>query len=182
MQVSCTFKNFDPSEHLRKYAQQRMEKLGRFFGKNPALNIQVLLSVDKFRQKAEVQIIGENLNISASESSDDMYASIDLVLDKLEAQIKKHVSRSKESHRKARNNADIDVYTYGMMAEEQESKEPSITDRDHFSPKPMNPEEAALQLESKGFEFLVFLNSENERVNVIYRRKDNNYGMIDPVV
>ena len=67
------------------------------------------------------------------------------------------------------------------MAEEA-GEDRSITDRDHFSPKPMDPEEAALQLEAKGFEFLVFLNSENERVNVIYRRKDNNYGMIDPII
>ena len=180
MHISFTFKNFEPSEHLRKYARRRLEKLGRFLGKNPALDTQVLMTVDKFRQKVEVQIAGECLAVSASESSEDMYATIDLVLDKLEAQVKKYVSRTKEVHRKARNNADIGVYTYDMAEEAGEDR--SITDRDHFSPKPMDPEEAALQLEAKGFEFLVFLNSENERVNVIYRRKDNNYGMIDPII
>ncbi len=180
MHISFTFKNFEPSEHLRKYARRRMEKLGRFLGKNPALDTQVLMAVDKFRQKVEVQLAGEGVNISASETSEDMYTTIDLVLDKLEAQIKKHVSRSKEVHRKARNNADIGVYTYDMA--QDDDAERSITDREHFSPKPMDPEEAALQLEANSFEFLVFLNSENGRINVIYRRKDNNYGMIDPII
>lgn len=180
MHISFTFKNFEPSEHLRKYARRRMEKLGRFLGKNPALDTQVLMAVDKFRQKVEVQLAGEGVNISASETSEDMYTTIDLVLDKLEAQIKKHVSRSKEVHRKARNNADIGVYTYDMAQDDNEER--SITDREHFSPKPMDPEEAALQLEANSFEFLVFLNSENGRINVIYRRKDNNYGMIDPII
>lgn len=179
MHISFTFKNFEPSEHLRKYARRRMEKLGRFFGKNPALDTQVLMTVDKFRQKVEVQVSGEGVNIGASETSEDMYTSIDLVLDKLEAQVKKHVSRSKEVHRKARNNADIGVFTYDVAEDEDDL---SITGRDHFSPKPMSPEEAALQLEAKDFSFLVFLNAENERINVIYRRKDNNYGMIDPII
>lgn len=184
MHISFTFKNFEPSEHLRKYARRRLEKLGRFLGKNPALDTQVLMTVDKFRQKVEVQITGEGIIVSASESSEDMYATIDLVLDKLEAQVKKYISRTKEIHRTARNNADIGVYRYDLAEEEAEEGEEdrSITDRDHFSPKPMDPEEAVLQLEAKGFDFLVFLNSENDRVNVIYRRKGNNYGMIDPII
>ena len=99
MHISFTFKNFEPSEHLRKYARRRMEKLGRFFGKNPALDAQVNMAVDKFRQRVEVQLTGDGINIAASEVSEDMYASIDLVLDKLEAQVKKFVSRNKEIHR-----------------------------------------------------------------------------------
>ena len=88
MHISFTFKNFEPSEHLRKYARRRMEKLGRFFGKNPALDAQVNMAVDKFRQRVEVQLTGDGINIAASEVSEDMYASIDLVLDKLEAQVR----------------------------------------------------------------------------------------------
>ena len=167
MHISFTFKNFEPSEHLRKYARRRMEKLGRFFGKNPALDAQVNMAVDKFRQRVEVQLTGDGINIAASEVSEDMYASIDLVLDKLEAQVKKFVSRNKEIHRKGRAN-DIDG-------------ERTITGRDHFSPKPMSPDEAAMQLDANDFEFLTFLNSENDRINVIYRRKNGNLGLIDPI-
>lgn len=176
MHISFTFKNFEPSEHLRKYARRRMEKLGRFLGKNPALDAQVLMSVDKFRQRVEVQVSGEGLNIAATETSEDMYATIDLVLDKLEAQVKKFASRNKEIQRKGRVN--IDVYTFDAV----ETEDTTITDRDHFSPKPMSPEEAAMQMEAQDFEFLTFLNSENERINVIYRRKNGHLGLIDPIV
>lgn len=178
MNISFTFKNFEPSDHLRKYARRRMEKLGRFFGKNPALEAQVLLLVDKFRQRVEVQLTGDGLNIGATEQTEDMYSSIDLVLDKLEAQVKKFVSRNKESHRKARNDASIDVYTIGVT----EDDELTITDRDHFSPKPMSPDEAAMQLEAREYSFLTFLNAENDRINVIYKRKNGHLGLIDPVL
>ena len=177
MHISFTFKNFEPSEHLRKYARRRMEKLGRFFGKNPALDAQVNMAVDKFRQRVEVQLTGDGINIAASEVSEDMYASIDLVLDKLEAQVKKFVSRNKEIHRKGRAN-DIDVYTFEVTEEDGER---TITGRDHFSPKPMSPDEAAMQLDANDFEVLTFLNSENDRINVIYRRKNGNLGLIDPI-
>ena len=176
MHISFTFKNFEPSEHLRKYARRRMEKLGRFFGKNPALDAQVNMSVDKFRQRVEVQLTGDGVNIAASEASEDMYATIDMVLDKLEAQVKKLVSRNKEIHRRDRE--DIDVYTFEVIEEDGER---TITGRDHFSPKPMGPDEAAMQLEAHDFEFLTFLNSENDRINVIYRRKNGHFGLIDPI-
>ena len=167
MHISFTFKNFEPSEHLRKYARRRMEKLGRFFGKNPALDAQVNMAVDKFRQRVEVQLTGDGINIAASEASEDM----------LEAQVKKFVSRNKEIHRKGRAN-DIDVYTFEVTEEDGER---TITGRDHFSPKPMSPDEAAMQLDANDFEFLTFLNSENDRINVIYRRKNGNLGLIDPI-
>lgn len=177
MRISFTFKNFEPSDHLRKYAQRRMDKLGRFLGKNPAIEAQVLMLVDKFRQRVEVQIAGEGLNIGASESSSDMYATIDLVLDKLETQIKKFVSRGKEIKRK--NRAPIEVETFEVPSSDADK---TIVERDHFSPKPMNPEEAAMQMEAQDFEFLTFLNSENERINVIYKRKNGQLGLIDPIV
>ena len=79
MHIEFTFKNFEPSEHLKKYARRRFEKTGRFLGKSPALDLQVVLAVDKHRHRAEIKLTGEGLNITASEQSDDMYATIDLV-------------------------------------------------------------------------------------------------------
>ena len=114
MHIAFTFKNFEPSEHLKKYARRRFEKLGRFFGKASGLDVQVSLAVDKFRHKCDVQVGGEGLQLTATEQTEDMYASIDLVLDKLEAQIKKHVSRVKE-HRRQSKNAVIDVFTYQLQ-------------------------------------------------------------------
>ena len=178
MRIAFTFKNFEPSEHLKKYARRRFEKLGRFFGKASGLDAQVSLSVDKFRHKCEVQVGGEGLQLTAAEQTEDMYTTIDLVLDKLEAQIKKHVSRFKE-HRRQSKNAVIDVFTYRLQEEDGERV---ITGTSKFEPKPMHVDEAVMQLDSSGNEFLVFLNAESERVNVIYRRRNGGYGLIDPIV
>ena len=108
MNISFTFKNFEASEHLKKYARRRMEKLGRFFGKAAGLEVGVVLTVDKIRNRCEVTVVGEGLHLAASEQTNDMYAAIDLVYDKLESQIKKYVSRVKEL-RKARGLRQEDV-------------------------------------------------------------------------
>ena len=178
MHIAFTFKNFEPSDHLKKYARRRFEKLGRFFGKASGLDVQVSLGVDKFRHKCDVQVGGEGLQLAAAEQSEDMYASIDLVLDKLEAQIKKYVSRVKE-HRRQSKNTVIDVFTYQIQ---EEGGERTITGTSKFEPKPMHVDEAVMQLDSSGNEFLVFLNAESERINVIYRRRNGGYGLIDPIV
>lgn len=178
MNISFTFKNFEPSEHLRKYARRRLEKVVRFVGKKSALDIQIVMAVDKFRQKVEVQITGEGLNISATETTEDMYGSIDLLVDKIESQLKKSFSRFREQRRSARNK-NVDVFPFELV---EENGVQTITGRDHFSPKPMDLDEAAMQLEATGFEFLVFFNAETERVNVIYRRKNGDFGLIDPMI
>ncbi len=179
MNIAFAFKNFDPSDHLKKYARRRMEKLGRFFGKGADLDVNVVLSVDKFRHRCEVTVSGEGLHINAAEQAQDMYAAIDLVNDKLESQIKRKVSRVKEHRRKARN-ADIDVFTFNVDAEPEEDQEVIGTDR--FAPKPLHVDEALMQLDSIGSEFLVFLNAENNRVNVVYRRRTTGYALIDPIL
>jgi putative sigma-54 modulation protein len=178
MHIAFTFKNFEPSDHLKKYARRRFEKLGRFFGKISGLDVQVGLSVDKFRHKCDVQASGEGLKLAATEQTDDMYASIDLVLDKLEAQVKKHVSKVKE-HRRHSKDTVIDVFTCQLQEEEGERV---IAGTSKFEPKPMHVDEAVLQLDSSNNEFLVFLNAEPERINVIYRRRNGGYGLIDPIV
>lgn len=180
MHINFTFKNFEPSDHLRQYARRRMEKLGRFFGKNAALDVEVVMTVDKFRQRVEVQMTGEGVSISAEEQTEDMYSSIDLVLDKMGAQIKKYISRNRDQWRKNRSDAPIDVFTFQV----QEVDEKAIVERgeEHFSPKPMSPDEAAMQLDVKEYDFLVFRNAENDRINVIYHRKNGDYGLIDPVL
>lgn len=180
MNITFAFKNFEPSDHLKKYARRRMEKLGRFFGKGADLECDVVLLVDKFRHRCEVNVTGEGLHINATETAQDMYASIDLVTDKLESQIKRKVSRVKEQRRKARN-ADIDVFTFNVEAEPEETEQP-VAATDRFAPKPLHLDEAVMQLDGIGSDFLVFLHAETGRVNVIYRRKIGGYGLIDPVV
>jgi putative sigma-54 modulation protein len=177
--ISFAFKNFEASEHLKKYARRRMEKLGRFFGKASGLDVGVVLYVDKFRHCCDVTVGGEGLHINASERTGDMYAAIDLVSDKVESQIKRQVSRVKEQRRKARN-VDVDVFTYRMEPDPDAPLTLAGTER--FTPKPMMLDEAVMQLDSIGSEFLVFFNAETERINVVYHRKTGGYGLIDPII
>ena len=179
MNISFAFKNFEASDHLKKYARRRMEKLGRFFGKSAGLEVTVVLTVDKFRHRCEVTVVGEGLHINATEQTTDMYAAIDLVTDKVEAQIKRQVSRVKTQRRKARS-ADVDVFTYNIEAEAEAPQPVEGTDR--LAAKPLHLDEALMQLDSIGSEFLVFFNAENNRINVVYRTKVNGYALIDPVL
>ena len=135
MNISFVFKNFEASEHLKKYARRRMEKLGRFFGKASGLEIAVVLTVDKFRHRCEVTVTGEGMHINASEQTSDMYAAIDLVVDKVEAQLKKKVSRVKEQRRKTREK-DIDVFTYNMDADPDQDG-PEVVGTPRFATKPL---------------------------------------------
>ncbi len=171
MNIAFAFKNFEPSDHLKKYASRRFEKLGRFIHKTDNVEMSVNLAVDKFRHKAEVQITGDNFVVSAAEQSEDMYATVDMVLDKLESQIKKHSEKLKEKRRSSGQSPE---------APSLETIERSIIGEDKFVPKPLFLDEAAMQLEQLTDEtFLVYLDAETNRVNVLYRRKDGDFGLID---
>lgn len=183
MNVNCTFKNFEASDHLRKYARKKMEKLGRFFGKSSGIDVNTVLTVDKFRHRCEVTVNGEGLHLNASEQAQDMYAAIDLVSDKIESQIKRQLGRVKEQRRKSRN-AEVDVFTYHLDSTEDSPNEETYgqAGSDRFVPKPMPLDEAQILLEARGGEFLVFLNAENNRVNVIYRLENASFALIDPIL
>lgn len=178
MNISFAFKNFEPSDHLKEYAASRFEKMGKFIGDTVETELQVNLSVEKFRHKAEIVLTADNLHISAYEESEDMYSTIDQVLDKLEAQLKRMRERHKERRRAGTPRAArTEVISF---SDEAAGRESTVKQTDNFEPKPMSVEEASLQLESRKFEFLVFRNAETERVNVIYRTKNGDFGLIDP--
>lgn len=179
MRITFNFKNFDPSDHLRKYARDRFGKLAKFMAGTPDAELQVNLEVEKFRHIADIVLTGKNVHISAREDSEDMYSTVDLVWDKLEAQMRKVRDKDKSRRKGGSDSPRMDA---GSFDEEGGARRPQIQITDDFSPKPMIVEEAALQLESTDNEFLVFLNAENERVNVIYRRKTGDFGLIDPGV
>jgi putative sigma-54 modulation protein len=180
MRITFNFKNFDPSDHLRKYARDRFGKLAKFMAGTPDADLQVNLEVEKFRHIADIVLTGKNVHISAREGSEDMYSTVDMVWDKLEAQMRK--VRDKDKSRR-KGGADSQRMDEGNYDEDSGSpRKPLIQKTDDFSPKPMIVDEAALQLGSTDNEFLVFLNAETERVNVIFRRKTGDFGLIDPGV
>ena len=178
MQIKTTFKNFEPSDHLRSYATQRFEKLTKYLQREESCEIQVNMEVEKFRQKADVLIVGKNLHLSAAEQSEDMYSTIDMVLDKLEAQLKKKREKEKQIKRGPASSVRLDVISFTQT--QGGARERTIVETDHYEPKPMSVDEAAMQLESLQYEFLVFLNAGTDRVNVIYRRRNGDFGLIDP--
>lgn len=180
MNISFTFKNFEPSEHLRKYAQRRFEKLARFVHKSDNLEITVKLSVDKFRHKAEVQFVGDNMNFSAVESSEDMYSTVDMVLDKLEAQIKKYREKLKEKRQQGpAKDFSMEPPAPPPARPEGTPNKPAI-EREEFWAKPLFPEDAAMEVVQEESGFIIFLNANDDRINILYRRKNGTFGLIDP--
>jgi len=178
MNITFNFKNFEPSDHLRDYARKRFEKLAKYTTATEASELQANLAVEKTRQMADVIFLADNMHISAHEVSEDMYSTIDMILDKVEAQAKKFREKQKDRRRQSAETVRMDVISISEDA--AGSRVPTIIESDQYEPKPMAVEEAAMQLATLKFEFLVFINSETERPNVIYRLRNGDFGLIDP--
>ena len=175
MQTSVTFKNLDPSEHLKAYVGEKLDRFDKYLY-NPA-EANVVLSVEKFRHLAEINIIGDRLNINGKEETDDMYSAIDMVLDKLEKQIKKNKQKNRGSRSRSKSRAK------GILSKEAAHPDDETTGQvriRNIEYKPMDVEEAILQLDLVPDIFLVFTNARTDQVNVLYRRKDGDYGLIQP--
>jgi len=174
MQTSVTFKNLDSSDTLKAYVSSKLNRFDKYLD-NPA-EANVVLSVEKFRHIAEINLTGDRLAVIGKEETEDMYSAIDMALDKLEKQIKK--SRDKVRSRRSSSRGSLKE----MAAESQfsgEEREPLIRIK-NIDYKPMDIEEAAMQMDLLDNNFLVFTNARTNRVNVLYRRKDGDYGLIQP--
>lgn len=170
MVITYTGKNMEVSEYLRDLADKKIAKLERYFPSDT--EVQVTMSVEKNRHIIEVTIPYAGGIIRGEEVTSDMYASIDNVIAKLEKQIVRNKSKLERSLRYEGEPSDYDY-------EEEEDDEPRIVRVKRFSMKPMSVEEAALQMELLGHSFFVFTNDRTEEMNVLYRRKDGNYGLIE---
>ncbi len=179
MNMNFTFKNFEPSDHLREYAKGRFGKIAKYVPNPDNADLQVNLEVEKFRHRADVVLTGDNLRLSANEQSEDMYSTVDLLLDKIEAQVRRLRDKGKKNRKKG-GAGRIDAADLAVEPELPEKKVPTIVPSDRFSPKPMGVDEAAMQLDNLEDDFLVFFNAETERVNVIFHRKNGDFGLIDP--
>jgi putative sigma-54 modulation protein len=179
MKMAFNFKNFEPSDHLKNYASNRFGKLAKYFNNQDNVDLQVNLSVEKFRQMAEVVVVADNLHLSAYEESEDMYATTDMVLDKVVAQVKKNKEKKLSRRDVKADKAQLIDAVLSPGAEEAPDV-PTIISSNRFEAKPMDVDEAAMKLNSLNYEFLVFRNADNERVNVLYRRNDGDFGLIDP--
>jgi putative sigma-54 modulation protein len=177
MQLSVTFRHMEPSDALKTYVQERTSRLTKYIDK--PLESQVNLSVQKFRQIVDVVINANGIRIAGQESHDDMYAAIDLVMDKIERQVKKYKERIRK-HKPVQGKElrwRREIYQPESFEDEQE---PVVIRTESYFVKPMSVDEAAMQMELSQQEFMVFNNASTQTINVLYRRKDGNFGLIVP--
>lgn len=173
MQTSVSFKNLDPSDHLKAYVSEKLNRFDKLLD-NPA-EAGVVLAVEKHRHIAEVNITGDRLSINGKEETGDMYSAIDMVLDKLEMQIKR--SKQKIRERRASAKGQTRTIREDSGIEEEGAREIQVESIDY---KPMDVEEAVMQMDLGEQSFLVFTNARSSEINVLYRRKDGHYGLIQP--
>ncbi|MCI0656574.1 MAG: ribosome-associated translation inhibitor RaiA [Acidobacteria bacterium] len=174
MKIHFTGRQIDVSPALRKVAEERLAKLDKFL--DHLMEAHVILAVEKRRHRAEVVVHGRHVTLSAAGETTDMYSTLSLVADRLERQAKKHRDKIKVKHK--RDGARSSPRRVARAAPIPES--PRIVRVDSSPLKPMSLEEALLQLSGTEKEFLVFCHASSRRVSVLYRRKDGNYGLIEP--
>ena len=173
MKIIISGKNIDVTSGLREAVEEKLGKLERYF--TPETEIQVTLSVEKERQKIEVTIPVKGNIIRSEQVSNDMYVSIDLVEEVIERQLRKYKTKIINRQQEAGNFQKAFVEDDYM--EEEDIK---IIRTKKFGMKPMYPEDACVQMELLGHAFFVFRNAETDEVNVVYKRKGNTYGLIEP--
>jgi putative sigma-54 modulation protein len=177
MDITVTFRRMEPAESLRAYAEEKVGKIRKYLD-FPA-EAHIVLSVEKFRHLADVTLYVNGNRIKGAEETEDMYSAIDQVMDKIEKQVKRYVSRIRD--RSSENIKGEDLLN-SDAAEETASltqDEPAI-ESEKIVAKPMDAEEAAMQLNLARQDFLVFRNARTMEINVIYRRRDGNLGLIEP--
>ena len=176
MRITITGKNIELTDGLKEAVEERLSKLEKYFAPETICN--VTLSVEKERQKIEVTIPVKGSVIRAEQVSNDMYVSIEVVEETIERQLKKY---RKKIVTKQQNVDKFFAQEYlSKEDDDEDDEEIRIIRSKRFGIKPMYPEDACVQMELLGHDFFVFLNAETEEVNVVYKRKGNTYGLIEP--
>jgi len=184
MQVSITGRHVELTEPLKAYTKEKLLHLKHSF--DQVVDVHVVLSVEKFRQCCEVTIQAARLTIHGSHETEDMYASIDGVVDKLNRQLKRYRAKMHKHQAVPLKESSISVSHKVLAMAEHEDEIPAdhvhdVLELEHMSVKPMSVDEAVMQLElSERQPLLVFTNEETNSMNVLYRRKDGKLGWIAP--
>ena len=175
MKFIISGKNITVSQGLRTAVEDKLGKLERYF--TPDTEVIVTLSVEKERQKIEVTIPVKGNIIRSEQVSNDMYVSIDLVEEVIERQLRKYKTRIAAKQAVAAETFKAEFLDEADAEDENEIK---IVRTKRFGMKPMYPEDACIQMELTDHDFFVFINAETDEVNVVYKRKGNTYGIIEP--
>ena len=175
MKIIITGKNLEVSEGLRNAVEEKIGKLEKYFAEDTTAK--VTLSVERDRQKIEVTIPVKGNIIRSEQVSNDMYVSIDLVEEIIERQLKKYKNKIVDKQQAAGDFSKMYVENDYM-----DDEEVRIVRTKKFDIKPMYPEDACIQMELLGHNFFVFINAETDQVNVVYKRKGDTYGLIEPEI
>ena len=173
MRYKITGRNINVTPGLKAAVEEKIGKLERYFNQDTEVNI--TLTVEKDRQKIEVTIPVKGTIIRAEQESNDMYVSIDLVEEIIERQLKKYKNKIVDKQQAAASFSK--AYVENDYTDDDEIK---IVRTKKFDIKPMYPEDACIQMELLGHNFFVFCNAETDQVNVVYKRKNGTYGLIEP--
>ena len=173
MNITISGKNLEVSDGLRKAVTDKLGKLERYF--KPDTNVHVTMSVEKERQKIEVTIPVKGNIIRSEQVSNDMYVSIDLVEEVIERQLRKYKNKLVDKKQSAENFQK--AYIENEYLEDEDIR---IVRTKRFDIEPMYPEDACVQMELLGHNFFVFNNAETESICVVYKRKGNTYGLMEP--
>ena len=166
-------RNIEVTPGLKAAVEDKLSKLSKYF--NPDTEVHVTLSVEKDRQKIEVTIPVKGSIIRSEQASSDMYVSIDLVEEVIERQLKKYKKKIIDKHQ------NVSAFTPAFAEiEDGQDDEVKIVRSKKFDIKPMYPEDACVKMELLGHGFFVFVNAETDQVNVVYKRKGDTYGLIEP--
>lgn len=175
MQINIRGEKIALTSAIKEYVEEKMSKMDRYFENPDEIKCSVVVKVKNNEQKIEVTVPTSRFTLRAEESNDDLYAAIDLVIDKLERQIRKNKTRLNNKYK----NVPAFEMNFTFETEDEEESVSKIAKRKNVEMKPMDEEEACLQMELINHDFFVFKNIEEECVSVIYKRKDGSIGIIN---
>lgn len=163
------------TDAIKEYITEKLDRLNKYFDKSEEITANILVKVKGFEQTIEVTIPTPNFTIRNEESAEDLYAAIDLVSDKIERQIRKNKTRINKIEKDAAKKLNLSF----IENVEEDEENTIIVRRKTLCTKPMDEEEAMLQMEMLGHDFFVYKDRDTKRICIIYKRKDNNYGIIE---
>lgn len=163
------------TDAIKEYITEKLDRLNKYFDKPEEITANILVKVKGFEQTIEVTIPTPNFTIRNEKSAEDLYAAIDLVSDKIERQIRKNKTRINKIEKDAAKKLNLSF----IENVDEDEEDTIIVRRKTLSTKPMDEEEAMLQMEMLGHDFFVYKDRDTKRICIIYKRKDNNYGIIE---
>ncbi len=179
MQINLSFRHIEPSEPLKLYVEDKLSRVKKYL--EEPIEAHVVLKVEKFRHIAEVSIDASGLRLNGAEETDDMYTSIDLLADSLEGQAAKKGKERVRRRRVSPVSREPSNSTEPARQAPEALEDPRVIRAEQVYAKPMHIDEAVMELNLSNGEFMVFTNRGTNRVNVLYKRKDGNLGLIETV-